>query len=53
MNNGHLLVFSLIIAFSTLNESFGRPKRLQFLMVTALPKTLVKLNLPEFGIYLS
>ena len=53
MNNGHLLVLSLIIAFSTLNESFGSPNRPQFLICTGLPKTFSRLNLPELGISFS
>lgn len=53
MNKGHLLVLSVIIAFSTEKASLGKPQRAQFLIVTGFPSTLSRLNLPELGISLA
>lgn len=53
INNGHRFVLSLMIAFSILKESLGRPERPQFRILTALPRTLSRLNLPELGMSFS
>jgi len=42
-----------MMAFSTENGSLGKPKSPQFLIVTGLPRTFSRLNLPELGISFS